>query len=55
MSNASREGMEENFPSLWEGLGEGLRDTYHFVFEGSVNHRVTGQNLIEEEFLSRDA
>jgi hypothetical protein len=25
------------FPSLWEGLGEGLSDVWFFDLEGSVN------------------
>ena len=35
----------DKFPSLWEGLGEGLRRVfYFFVFVGSVDQRLTRKN-----------
>ena len=34
------------FPSLWEGLGEGLRRVLCFVFEGGVNVDVKHSNTI---------
>ena len=35
-----------NFPSPWEGLGEGLRRVFCFVFEGSVNVNFKHSNAI---------
>src|SRR5687767_4686697 len=36
---------EGKFPSLWEGLGEGLRRVFYFVYAGSVNLRITSQQF----------
>jgi hypothetical protein len=34
------------FPSLWEGLGEGLRRVLAFVFEGGVNDDIKNSNAV---------